>query len=73
MLNLFEKEEDKQAVSIFLNWFRILSKNGKIVEEDYKEMEALYKDKGEVSSMLVTAINNEKQRLINIGLEKKEV
>ncbi|MFN8577007.1 MAG: Rpn family recombination-promoting nuclease/putative transposase [Candidatus Sericytochromatia bacterium] len=73
MLNLFEKEEDKQAVSIFLNWFRILSKNGKIVEEDYKEMESLYKDKGEVSSMLVTAINNEKQKLINIGRNEEKI
>lgn len=72
MLNLFDNEEDKQAVSIFLNWFRILSKNGKIEPEDYSEMENLYKNKGEVSSMLVTTINNEKQKLINIGIEKKE-
>lgn len=73
MLNLFDKEEDKQAVSIFLNWFRILSKNGKIIKEDYDKMEELYKDKGEVSSMLVTAINNEKQRLKNEGKEEKLV
>lgn len=73
MLNLFDKEEDKQAVSIFLNWFRLLSQNGKILEDDYKEMETLYKDKSEVSSMLVTAINNEKQKLINIGIEKNQI
>lgn len=73
MLNLFDNEEDKQAVSIFLNWFRILSKNGKIKPEDYSEMENLYKNKGEVSSMLVTTINNEKQKLINIGIEKNQI
>lgn len=77
MITLFDKEEDKQAVSIFLNWFRILSKNGKIEQEDYNRMEELYKDKSEVSSMLVTALNNEKQRLRNegelIGIEKNQV
>lgn len=67
MLNLFEKEDDKHAVSIFLNWFRILSENGKIKEDDYSKMEELYKDKSEVSSMLVSAINKEKQKLKNEG------
>lgn len=67
MLNLFDKEEDKQAVSIFLNWFRILAENGKIELEDYNKMENLYKDKSEVSSMLITALNNEKQRLKKEG------
>ncbi|MFN8575875.1 MAG: Rpn family recombination-promoting nuclease/putative transposase [Candidatus Sericytochromatia bacterium] len=70
MLSLFDNEKDKQAVSLFLNWFRILSKNGKIIEDDYKKMEELYKDKGEVSSMLVTSINNERQRLRNEGKEE---
>lgn len=63
IINLFDNEKDKQAVSLFLNWFRILSENGKIKEDDYKKMETLYKDKGEISSMLVTALKKEKKRL----------
>lgn len=44
-----------------------------IIEEDYNKMEELYKDKGEVSSMLVTAINNEKQKLRNEGKEENQI
>jgi hypothetical protein len=64
MAEVFDKEEDKQAASLLVNWFRILSENGRIEEEDYKELEKLYKDKSEVVSMLVTAKSKEKERIL---------
>jgi len=30
LLNLYEREEDKQAVSLFLNWFQQLALHGKV-------------------------------------------
>ena len=39
LLNLYEQEEDKQAVSLFLNWFRQLALYGKVLPEDYGKLD----------------------------------
>lgn len=45
LLDLFDREEDKQAVSLFLNWIKQLSEHGRIEERDYKLLEKVYNSK----------------------------
>jgi hypothetical protein len=58
-LRIFEKEEDKQAVSLFLNWFKQLSEHDRIERMDYNELEQIYKSGKEVKAMLITALEKE--------------
>ncbi|MFQ5638693.1 MAG: hypothetical protein ACE5IR_11940 [bacterium] len=55
LLKLFEKEADKQAVSLLLNWFMQLSEFGRIEKADYHSLEKVYSSKAEVNAMLITA------------------
>ena len=66
LLSLFEKE-DRQAISLFLNWFRMLAVDGRINSSDYQAFERIYLDKTEVREMLATAINEKDKRLIAEG------
>jgi predicted transposase/invertase (TIGR01784 family) len=66
---LFEKSQDKQAVSLFLNFVLRLYLHGRIDESDYKKLERVYQDRQEVS-MLIEAIQKEKTQLRESG--KKE-
>ncbi len=59
---LFDKEEDKQAASLFLNWFLQLYHYGRIAEADYTKLEKVYQSKQEVS-MLIEAIQKEKAQI----------
>lgn len=59
---LFEKEEDKQAASLFVNWFAQLYHHGRIAEADYEKLERVYRSKQEVS-MLIEAIQKEKAQI----------
>jgi len=47
LLNLYERESDKQAVSLFLNWFRQLALYGKVSPEDYEKLDTVYRTKEE--------------------------
>jgi len=67
-LKLFDKESDKQAVSLFLNWLLQLSEHGRIDKVDYQSLERIYKDKEEVREMLITAIEKQKQEFYKKGL-----
>lgn len=67
-LNLFEKESDKQAVSLFFNWLMQLAEHGRVDKIDYKSLERIYKDKEEVKEMLITAIKKQKKEFYNKGL-----
>ena len=58
--NLFEKEEDKQAISIFFNWYEQYTSNNKMDSKNFNEIAKIYSEKSEVNSMLSTAL--EKQR-----------
>jgi predicted transposase/invertase (TIGR01784 family) len=59
---LFDKEEDKQAASLFVNWFAQLYHHGRIAEADYAKLERVYQSKQEVS-MLIEAIQKEKAQI----------
>ena len=72
LLNLFSSETDRQAVSLFLNWFRQLAFHGRIESEDYQSLESIYRTEEEVKTMLVTALERERQRFFQNGLREGE-
>ena len=72
LLNLFSSETDKQAVSLFLNWFRQLAVHGRIESSDYQSLEYIYRNEEEVKTMLVTALERERERFFQNGLREGE-
>ena len=70
LLNLFSSEADKEAVSLFLNWFRQLAFHGRIEPEDYESLESIYQNEEEVKTMLVTALERERERFFQNGLRE---
>ena len=72
LLNLFSSEADKDAVSLFLNWFRQLAFHGRIEYDDYESLESIYQNEEEVKTMLVTALERERERFFQNGLRKGE-
>ena len=72
LLNLFSSEADRQAVSLFLNWFRQLALHGRIESEDYQSLELIYRNEEEVKTMLVTALERERKQIFQNGLREGE-
>jgi predicted transposase/invertase (TIGR01784 family) len=70
LLALFERAEDKRAISLFLNWFKQLAVHGRITQEDYGAFEEVYRSTEEVKSMLLSALAREKERFYQEGLEQ---
>ncbi len=70
LLNVFSAEADRQAVSLFLNWFRQLAFHGRIESDDYESLESIYRTEEEVKTMLVTALEKERQRFFQNGLRE---
>jgi predicted transposase/invertase (TIGR01784 family) len=70
LLALFDREADKQAVSLFLNWFRQLAVHGRIEAEDYEALSEVYHDREEVHSMLIKALEREKRQIFEEGREE---
>ena len=68
LLNLFSSEADKGAVSLFLNWLRQLAFHGRLESEDYQSLEYIYRNEEEVKTMLVTALERERERFFQNGL-----
>ncbi len=68
LLNLFSSEVDKEAVSLFLNWFRQLALHGRIGSSDYESLDFIYRSEEEVSTMLVTALERERRQIFQNGL-----
>jgi predicted transposase/invertase (TIGR01784 family) len=67
LLNLYEREADKQAVSLFLNWFRQLAVYGKVSLEDYAALDQVYRTKEEVRTMLVATLEQERKSIYMEG------
>lgn len=63
LLTLFKKE-DRKAVSLFFNWFRMLAKDGRINPTDYRAFEKIYTNITEVKRMFATAVSEKDKRLI---------
>ena len=70
LLNVFSSEGDKEAVSLFLNWFRQLAFHGRIESDDYQSLEYIYQNEEEVKTMLVTALERERERFFQNGLRE---
>lgn len=66
LLTLFEKE-DRIAVSLFLNWFKMLAIDGRIDSTDYRAFEKIYTNQMEVRQMFATAISEKDKRLLEEG------
>jgi len=67
LLNLYEQELDKQAVSLFLNWFRQLALYGKVSPDDYAKLDTVYRTKEEVQTMLVATLEQERKKIYQQG------
>ncbi len=72
LLNLFSSEVDREAVSLFLNWFKQLAAHGRIESEDYQSLEYIYRNEEEVKTMLVTALEREREQIFQNGLREGE-
>ncbi|MDY6992226.1 MAG: DUF4351 domain-containing protein [Pseudomonadota bacterium] len=73
MLNLFDKEENKQAFSLLFNWFKQLVVHGRRESIDYEALERVYTRKTEVKNMLETAIAQEREKYFAQGEAQGEV
>lgn len=67
LLAIFKTEDDKQAASLFLNWFKQLSNHQRIEPEDYIQLEQVYRNVEEVNAMLITALKKEREELFEAG------
>ncbi len=67
LLNLYEREADKQAVSLFLNWFKQLALYGKVSPDDYAKLDYVYRTKEEVRTMLVATLEQERKNIYQAG------
>ncbi|MEK8017901.1 MAG: Rpn family recombination-promoting nuclease/putative transposase [Candidatus Parabeggiatoa sp.] len=68
LIELFQRESDKQAVSLFLNWFKQLAVHDRIDERDYSTLHQIYANTQEVN-MLMTSIREERKRLYDGGFK----
>lgn len=69
---LFEKQEDKQAISIILNWFKQLAFRGKRSSYDYAELDYIYQSNEEVDIMLETTMDSFAHSFFIKGKEEGE-
>ncbi|MDY6993623.1 MAG: Rpn family recombination-promoting nuclease/putative transposase, partial [Pseudomonadota bacterium] len=67
LLNLFDREPDKEAISLLLNWFKQLVVHGRRDGADYDALEQVYHDKLEAQNMLETAIARERALIFAQG------
>ena len=70
LLALFDQEENQEAVSLLLNWFKQLVVHGHKKIEDYEALERVYTSKTEAKKMLETAIAKEREKVFAQGEAK---
>lgn len=69
LLNLCDTEQDVQALELFINWLRQLAQHGKIDPVDFERMEAQYRTREEMKSMLIKALEKERDTLRQEGYD----
>ncbi|MBI1296367.1 Rpn family recombination-promoting nuclease/putative transposase [bacterium] len=69
-LTLFDSEEDRQAISLFFNWYKQLTIYGYVKPEDYASLVEVYRSAEEVTSMLQTSIRKQQERWYEQGIEQ---
>ena len=70
LLALFQREEDKQAVSLLLNWYRQLAIHGYVTPDDYTSLAEVYRSEQEVKGMLQTTFKKQQEQWYQEGLEQ---
>ena len=70
LLGLFEREEDKQAVSLLVNWFRHMALHKRIRRQDFSELQEAYLSGKETSTMFVTMIEEMQKEWREEGWEE---
>ena len=68
--SLFAREDDRQAASLFLNWFHQLREHGRMPSADYAEIEMTYRSVEEARTMLITALEKEREEIRRNALEE---
>ena len=67
LVSLFDREPDKQAVSLLINWFRQLAVHGRIEESDYEALTEVYRSREEAQTMLIKTLERDKQKKYEEG------
>ena len=67
LVNLYQREQDKPAVSLLLNWFRQLAEHGKVPPEDYAQLDYVYRSEEEVRTMLAATLEQERKNIYARG------
>ena len=70
LLNLYETEPDRQAIKLFINWFRQLASHSRLSERDFAEIEEQDLTREEVKSMLVKALERERALIFDRGKQE---
>jgi len=70
LLTLYDMQPDRQALMLFINWFRQLAAHGRLKSTDFKQIEEQDLTREEVKSMLVKALERERELIFDSG--KKE-
>jgi len=63
------KQEDRTAISLFINWFKQLAVHGRISPTDYQACEQLYQDEQEIS-MLIISLRKDRESLFQQGIQQ---
>lgn len=69
-LSLYNTEPDRQALQIFINWFRQLAVHGRLPQGDFAQIEEQDLTREGVKSMLIKALEREREAIFDSG--KKE-
>ncbi len=72
LLAVFQQEENRQAASLLMNWYRQLYVHDRVPASDYDEFERVYHTVEEVNTMLVTALEKEREQFRAEGRQEGE-
>ena len=72
LLTIFQQEEDRQAASLLMNWYRQLIAHGRLPSTDDDAFDRVYHTLEEVNSMLVTALEKEREQFRAEGRQEGE-
>jgi len=69
LLSLYDAEPDRQALMLFINWFRQLATHGRLKNSDFAQIEEQDLSREEVKSMLIKALERERDALRQEGID----
>ena len=72
LLTIFQQEENRQAASLLMNWYRQLTRHERRPSADDDEFERVYHSLEEVKTMLVTALEKEREQFRAEGRQEGE-